>query len=316
MAEPSSGPPAANAVTVAIVSYNVAALLERCISSVYAAGPELDVPLDLVVVDNASSDDSALRVRTRCPQARLIANPTNVGFGAACNQALASAGRSILFLNPDAELAPGALRALLDRLGACPRAALVGPRLVFPDGRPQPSRRRHASLAALLVEHTPLEWRGRRWRVLERLQRAHYAGEPERGAEPVPWVSGACLLARTEALRQCGGFDPAFFMYFEEVDLSRRLAAHGWETWYEPAATVIHHHSRSADLDLLAKDRHFYSSKYRYVSRYWGPVQAKGARLLAAGLFGAQLLAQIARRDRRLAARYAALVRWHLWGDT
>jgi GT2 family glycosyltransferase len=308
-----SGDPQSPAVlTVAIVSYNVAALLDRCLSSVYAVADEVDPPIAVVVVDNASRDGSAALVRSRYARTHMIENAANVGFGAACNQALARAGDNVLFLNADAEVTPGALRALVHRLDTSPHAALVGPRLVYPDGQPQPSRRRLSTLGALLVEHTPVEWRsGRRGA----LAHAHYTGEPEGGAEPVPWVSGACLMARTQALRQCGGFDPHFFMYFEEVDLSRRLAALGWETWYEPAATVIHHHGRSADQDVVARDRHFYRSKYRYLTRYWGAVPARGARLLAAGLFSAELLAQLARRDRSMASRYSALVRWHLRGD-
>jgi N-acetylglucosaminyl-diphospho-decaprenol L-rhamnosyltransferase len=83
-------------------------------------------------------------------------------------------------------------------------------------------------------------------------------------AGAVDWLSGACLLVRREAFDAVGGFSPRFFMYFEEVDLARRLAALGWETWYEPAATVVHHHGRSADQDVAARDRHYYGSKYRY----------------------------------------------------
>jgi GT2 family glycosyltransferase len=194
-------------------------------------------------------------------------------------------------------------------MSAAPRAAVVGPRLVYPDGRSQPSRRRFPTLAALLVESTPLEWRLRVGRLLARYS---YMAEAERGAEPVEWVDGACLLARTTALEQVGGFDPLFFMYFEEVDLCRRLAAHGWETWYEPAATVVHHRSRSADLDVAAKDRRYYTSKYRYVARYWGAAAARALRLAAAVFFAGELAAQTLRRDARLAARYRALVRWHV----
>jgi N-acetylglucosaminyl-diphospho-decaprenol L-rhamnosyltransferase len=120
------------------------------------------------------------------------------------------------------------------------------------------------------------------------------------------------LLVRAAALEQVGGFDPLFFMYFEEVDLCRRLAACGWETWYEPAATVVHHRSRSADLDVAAKDRRYYTSKYRYVARYWGTAAARAVRLAAAALFAGELAVQALRRDRRLAARFRALVRWHL----
>jgi GT2 family glycosyltransferase len=137
------------------------------------------------------------------------------------------------------------------------------------------------------------------------------AGQPDGLARPVDWLSGACLLTRTAAFRQVGGFAPDYFMYFEEVDLARRLAAYGWETWYEPAAQVVHHHSRSADRDPQAKDRHFFRSKYRFVATYWGGAAAGGLRLAAGLLFTAETAVQLVRRDRRLSRRDAALVRLH-----
>ena len=101
-------------------------------------------------------------------------------------------------------------------------------------------------------------------------------------------------------------------MYFEELDLARRLAAHGWQTWYEHAAEVSHHHSRSADQDLAAKDRRYYRSKYRYAARYFGRTTARVLRLWSAGLFAAEQALQRGRGDTAVAQRYAALVRWHL----
>lgn len=298
-------------VTIGVVSYNVAALLERCLRSAEASLSEVGGG-DVVVVDNASGDDSVDRVRSEFPTAQLIVNSENLGFGAACNQALdAVAGDMMLFLNPDAELRPGALAALRTRLESAPRAALVGPRVSYPDGRPQPTRRRFPTLPVLGLEGTPLEWRGPRWPALSR----YYRDDAPAAATREEWVSGACLLGRVAALREVRGFDPAFFMYFEEVDLGQRLAARGWETWYEPAAILLHHHSRSADQDAAAKDRHYYRSKYRYAARYFGRTNARALRLWSAGLFAGELALQRRRGDSALARRYAALVRWHLGGE-
>jgi GT2 family glycosyltransferase len=315
------------AVTAVVVSYNVAPLLEPCLRSLTQAAVELGARgdrLEVVVVDNASADDSPGMVRRLFPDARLIENVRNLGFGAACNQGAAAteggtrqgAGeaeaegteRFTLFLNPDAVLGPGALAALLARLRATPRAAIAGPRVAYPDGRPQPTRRRFPRPIDLLLESTPLEWRGparaplRRWRMV---------GVPDGVAGPVDWLSGACLLVRREAFDAVGGFSPRFFMYFEEVDLARRLAALGWETWYEPAATVVHHHSRSADQNVAARDRHYYGSKYGYASRYYGAATARILRLTAGVLFAAESAIQTLRRDPPAARRYAALARWH-----
>jgi hypothetical protein len=314
------------AVTAVVVSFNVAPLLEPCLRSLYQAAGELRARgdhVDVVVVDNASADDSAVLVRRRFPDARLIENVRNLGFGAACNQGAAAEGRPgecagdeqrqgsgkfILFLNPDAVLAPGALAALLARLHATPRAAVAGPRVVYPDGRPQPTRRRFPRPVDLLLESTPLEWRGPDWAPLRRWRMVD-ATEGVAGA--VDWLSGACLLVRREAFDAVGGFSPRFFMYFEEVDLARRLAALGWETWYEPAATVVHHHGRSADQDVAARDRHYYGSKYRYAGRYYGAATAGVLRLTAGVLFAAEAAVQALRRDPPAAQRYAALARWH-----
>ncbi len=297
---------------VVVVSYNVAPLLARCLESIRQAGESLAGQcerLDVVVVDNASTDGSAELVRARFPEVRLIVNARNLGFGAACNQGAAADADYVLFLNPDAALTPGALPALLARVRSTPRAGMAGPRVTYSDGRPQPTRRRFPTLGALLLESTPLEWRRPGWGPLRRY---HMADRPAYDAAPVDWLSGACLLARKAAFDEAGGFSPSFFMYFEEVDLSRRMAAYGWQTWYEPDAHVVHHHSRSADQDLLARDRHYYGSKYRYVARYWGGAVARGLSLFTTALFAAELTVRCARRDAAGARRYGALVRWHL----
>jgi N-acetylglucosaminyl-diphospho-decaprenol L-rhamnosyltransferase len=302
-------------VTVVVVSYNVAALLGPCLESVQRTLDALRFGSShsggIVVVDNASCDGSAALVRERFPNATVVENQENAGFGAACNQGLALAREAVLFLNPDTEMGEESLLRLLLRLEQTPAAALVGPRLVYPDSRPQPSRRRFPTLPALLLESTPLEWRWPHWPALRRYR---LVGEPE-AAGPVDWLSGACLLGRTTALRSVGGFDPLFFMYFEEVDLSRRLAARGWETWFEPAAEVTHAHSQSADQDLAGKDRMYFRSKRSYVERYFGRTTARLVALTHAAAFGAEHALQRARGDDRLAARYAALARLHAIGE-
>lgn len=297
------------ALTVAVVSYNVRDLLRRCLDSVYRGFAEMDLAPHVIVVDNASVDGSAAMVREAFPGVEVIANATNAGFGAACNQALARAGEIIVFLNPDAELTPGALPVLRHVLDTHPDVALAGPRLTFPDGTAQPSRRRFPSLAALALESTPAGWR---WPSLAPLRRYYCAGEPDGIAGPVDWLSGACLAGRTAALRDVGGFAPAFFMYFEEVDLSRRLHADGWRTWYAPPATVIHHHSGSAGQNVGRRDRHYYASKYIYTARYFGWTAARALRLWSAAQFAAESAVQLARRDGQTARRYASLARW-LW---
>jgi hypothetical protein len=220
-------------VTAIVVSFNVR---ETLLASLRALHRQPERLLELLVVDNASADGSAAAVRDAFPSARVIESPTNEGFARANNRALREArGRYVLLLNPDAELQPGALATLARYLDAQPRVAVVGPRTRNPDGTVQLSFGRRL---------TPLaEWRQRR--LVRGTQRGHPAAQAEverlasREAQP-DWVSASCLLARTEALRAVAGFDEAFFLYEEDVDLCVRLKSAGWGVAFTPEAEVVH----------------------------------------------------------------------------
>ena len=143
-------------LSVSVVSYRTPALLRQCLSALERERAQLD--LDVTVVDNASGDGSAEMVAEDFPWVRLIRNDRNLGFGAAHNQALRVAGgRYLLILNSDATPGVGALRTLVEFLDAHPRVAVAGPRLRYPDGRVQPSRRRFPTVATLLLESTQLQ---------------------------------------------------------------------------------------------------------------------------------------------------------------
>lgn len=179
---------------------------------------------EVVVVDNASTDGTAEAVRRSFPEVKLLEGP-NAGYGAAANRGIAACSAPfVLLLNSDVEVRPGALRALADHLESHPRAGLAGPRLENPDGTLQRSCFAFLGTLRLAVEKTAL---GRRLR-------SH--GRPR----TAPWVLGAALAIRREAFEAVGGFDPAFFLYGEEVDLCWRLWQAGWEVHYTPAATVMH----------------------------------------------------------------------------
>lgn len=220
-------------VAAAIISYNTRAVLERCLDSVMAADPA-----EVVVVDNGSTDDSVELVRTRFPKVRLIVNPDNRGYGAAANQAIAACDApAILLLNSDTVVHPDAPTALGRYLAEHPRVAVVGPRLENPDGTLQSSTRPFRSAADLLMGDVGLEALLRRIpRLRERFLRTWSHDAPR----PVPWVVGAALAIRRSAFETVGGFDPGYFMYWEEVDLCRRLAEGGFETHFAPVTTVVH----------------------------------------------------------------------------
>lgn len=301
-----------------IVSYNVAPLLHECLASIAEAAEAGGITVHVVVIDNASSDHSVEVARAN-RNTTVVANTRNVGFGLACNQGIAIAraigSEHVLFLNPDARLAPDALAALRNALETSPRHAIAGPDLRFPDGRPQPSRRRFPNLATLLVESTPLQWRGGGidgspgWPLIEPIIRRYQCADLADVSGTVDWISGACLLTRVTALAAIGGFDPAFFLYFEETDLAHRLRKSGWTCTYTPEARVFHHRSQSADQNIGARDRHYYASKMTYAARTLGTPLATLVRAEHVVLFGVEALWQSFRGNRAGARRYVALVR-------
>ena len=301
-----------------IVSYNVAPLLHECLASIAEAAEAGGITVHVVVIDNASSDHSVEVARAN-RNTTVVANTRNVGFGLACNQGIAIAraigSEHVLFLNPDARLATDALAALRNALETSPRHAIAGPDLRFPDGRPQPSRRRFPNLATLLVESTPLQWRGGGidgspgWPLIEPVIRRYQCADLADVPGTVDWISGACLLIRVTALAAVGGFDPAFFLYFEETDLAHRLRKSGWTCTYTPEARVFHHRSQSADQNIGARDRHYYASKMTYAARTLGTPLATLVRAEHVVLFGVEALWQSFRGNRAGARRYVALVR-------
>jgi GT2 family glycosyltransferase len=233
--------------------------------------------IDVTVVDNASADGSAEMVAEQFPWVRLIRNERNLGFGAAHNLALRSASaRYLLVLNSDALPRPGALRTLVDFLDAHPSIAVAGPRLRFPDGAVQPSRRRFPTTATLFLESTQLQRFSGRNAVLRRY---YVADRSDDETQEVDWLVGACLCIRATAVAEVGLFDERFFMYSEELDLCRRFRAAGWGVAYVPDAEVMHIEGASARLDLAARDRLFQASKLQYAARWHGPGVAFALRV-------------------------------------
>ncbi len=272
------------ALSVLIVNWNVRDLLRRCLQSVLA--PSLPDALEVIVVDNGSTDGSGEMVRTEFPQVHLIANPDNRGFTAANNQGLAVArGRYVLLLNPDTEVVGDALTTMVAFADAHPDVGVVGPQLLNPDGTVQSSRRRFPTLMTALFESTWLQpYAPRRL-----LTRYYVLDRPDDEIQDVDWVTGAALMARREAIEQVGPLDERFFMYSEELDWCRRFRAAGWRVVYLPTARVIHYEGRSSEQVLPARHIHFQTSKVRYFHKYHGPVAAEVLRLVLMGNYLGQI---------------------------
>jgi N-acetylglucosaminyl-diphospho-decaprenol L-rhamnosyltransferase len=219
---------------VVIVSYRCRELLRASLDALRAHPPS--VPMTVVVVDNHSEDGTEEMVASDFPEVDLIASPTNLGFATATNLG-ARRGDSpfVLALNPDTAVTVGALDTVLSTMDSHPEAAIVGPRLLRPDGSLDHASKRSFPTPLSALGH--FSGIGRRPGASGRL--ADYRA-PEVESGPVDSVNGAFMLIRRDALDQAGGFDEGYWMYMEDLDLSYRLAQAGWTSWYEPAAVVEH----------------------------------------------------------------------------
>ncbi|HEV8251140.1 MAG TPA: glycosyltransferase family 2 protein, partial [Gaiellaceae bacterium] len=217
------------AVSVVVVTYNALPWIERSLESVRGR--------ETIVVDHGSTDGTLEAVQRRFPDA-LILRRENRGYGAGLNAGLQAASREyVLLLNSDAWAEEGAVDRLLAFAEAHPRAGLVGPRGLNPDGTRQLTVRAFPTLWRLATEYLFLRKLAPRSRALN----SFYAGGLDLGhAQRVDWVMGFAMLVRREAVEQVGSFDESFFMFSEETDLCRRLWDAGWEVWYDPEAEFTH----------------------------------------------------------------------------
>jgi GT2 family glycosyltransferase len=223
-------------VSVCIVNWNCRAFLQACLQSLQAARHEVD--LEIVVVDNASTDGAADMTAAEFPHVLLIRNSTNVGFARANNQgAHAARGRYLFFLNNDTVVPPGALRGLLEYAQAHPEAGLIGPQLRDGRGLIQLSFRRRPSLAALAHRLWLFRWTG-----LFRKAYRRYRGRDgdDHSTRSVEVLMGAALFVARSVFWACGPWDERFLFGGEDIDLCTRVGRRH-AVVYHPAIEVLHH---------------------------------------------------------------------------
>jgi len=228
-----------------------------CIGSLYAQGSDLGL---VVLVDNGSTDGSCELVEAHFPQVRVLRNGANLGFGAGSNLgldvALAAGAETVLFVNNDATLPPGTLRALLDALGRLPQAGLVGPRVLYAD---DPRRLWSAGGA--------VTWRQNLTRLVGHGQSD---GPAWRVTREVDFLAGCVLLARAETLREVGAFDAELFAYNEDVDLALRARAAGHGSWLVGEASALHAPSSSTGGGYSARRKYMMGVNSVWLLRRWG----------------------------------------------
>lgn len=304
---------------VAIVSYNTAPLLRRCLESVLA-----DTTGPVLVVDNRSTDGSADLVRREFPSVRIRAEMDNRGYGAAANLAIAELGtRYVLLLNADTELTPKTVEQLTAYLDDHPNVAMAGPRIVNAAGVYERSAHYFPTATSLLLHarwwpgpqaERPLAppgqpSSGRRLRPFEVMLRRN-----EWRPRPVDWVLGAALAIRRDAFTAVGGFDEAYFLYQEEIDLCYRLRTSRWEVHYAPVATVLHVGGASTSQRAAETFGQFVRSTRRFARLRLSPARSAGVHVVLSGVLVTRLALETARlawaRDRerreRIRGRIAA----------
>jgi GT2 family glycosyltransferase len=250
-------------LSVIIVNWNTCNLLAQCLEAVYFAIQ--GVQLEVLVVDNGSRDGSPAMVRESFAHARLIQNKANLGFACANNQAIRiSRGRYILLLNSDAFLNPNVVEEMVRLMKADKTVGIVGPGLVYPDGRSQVS---HGPLPNYWTELSSLVG-------LDKLFHTKNGGDKyfETGA-----VSGACMLIRKELLDRIGLLDESFFMFSEEVDLCKRCHEVGYKVIHIPYVQVMHVGGGSTGT-TPKRMTYLYSGKLLYFKKHFGPAAEKFLR--------------------------------------
>lgn len=255
-------------ISIIILNWNTRDLLAQCLTSIDEH--KGDLQLEIIVVDNASTDGSQAMLKQNYPQILLIANEQNTGFAKGNNQAMQVAhGDYFLLWNSDAFATPGIIQSLLYLAEKEPKAAIVGAQLLNADNSFQAS-------------HTPFPNQWREFLILTGLGRillghAYPSLGPgdDKGPQIVDYVEGACLLVRRQAFQEVGGLDEGYFMYAEEVDWCYTMTKHGWQVWYQPEAKVIHLGGASSTGRQTHREADLYRSRIRFFRKHYGECSAQ-----------------------------------------
>ncbi len=300
-------------LAVVIVTWNVRALALDALRTLYADLDGSGLSVDIYVVDSASSDGTAAAIAGHFPQVHLIACNENVGFVRANNLALRQIGferdgailpRAVYLLNPDTLTQPGATHILFDTLMTDTRLGLVGARLTYGDGSFQDSAFAFPGLRQLWVEFFPTPGRLIVGRFNGRYPRALYDGD---APFAVDFVLGATMMLRSEALRQVGLLDEAFFMYAEEIDLAWRLHDAGWLVRCVPRAKVVHLGGQSSSQARPESQINLWTSRLRLFGKHYPAWKAQLARWMIVAGMQRKLARSLAERD-GLAAAYRRII--------
>jgi N-acetylglucosaminyl-diphospho-decaprenol L-rhamnosyltransferase len=305
-------------ISACIIAYKRKAALLECIQALKETIKSC--PYEILVCDNCSEDGTAETLLVQYPDVRTLTNSTNVGFSAANNQLMcAGRGRLFLILNNDCLVTEGAVDAMRRFLADHPEAAIVGPRILLPDGILQPSFQRELETPFANYTLTRLSHAKRQERILascghlalrRTVMQQYVAEQGYDRVQEVAVVIGACMLVRREFVEQCGGLDERYFMYREDTDWCLRARQAGWKVFYYPAATIYHNHihrkARNVEFDEILTPA-YYESQLIFCETYFSRLTTIRLGLLLAGITLARMF-----RDVLLLAFSRALARRRL----
>jgi GT2 family glycosyltransferase len=261
-------------VSIILVNYNSAVLLRQCLKSIYEQTK--GISFEVIVVDNASSDNSMQIVRSEFPGVKLIESSENLGFSRGNNLGARSAkGTYLLFLNTDTILFENSIKLLADFLDEHQMVGAVGPKILFEDKSFQLSAGRLPSIFEEFIDKIVYSL-SRKWSTVmcPLLERWHNT------TKAVGWLTGACFMVRQKAFLQINGFDEELFMYFEDKDLCKRLSSSGWQIVYYPLTSIIHLLAGSSrNVGKQKINKLYRSSQLYYYRKHMGRLQSEMVRL-------------------------------------
>lgn len=288
---------------IVILNYNTRELLRDCLHSL---ADTRGVEIEIIVVDNASRDDSIPMLRAEFPSVRVIASETNSGYAYGNNLALREflarpkPPRALMLLNTDTVVPPNSLKRMMDFLDAHPDAGIVGPKLLLRDGSLDLACRR--SFPTPEISFYRMLGLSKLFPKSKRFGRYNLTYLDENETAQVDSVVGAAMLMRTQALQQAGLLDETFFMYGEDLDLALRIKQKGWNAYYYPRAEISHYkresskQSKKAQIEFYRAMYIFYEKHYRRTTPFWldwivmSGIALKGGLALAPEIFRAREL--------------------------
>lgn len=259
-------------LSIIIVNYNTGSLTQSCLESLL--GQKLPNGTEIIVVDNASTDESLSFLKSDFPEVKFIKNKENKGLAFAVNQGIAASGGAYyLVLNPDIIALPGSVAELLNYMQKNPQVGMAGGKLIAPNGKLQYSCFRFYTPLTIAYRRTRLGKSERGKLAIREFLMKDFDHAAPRNVE---WIMGSCMMARAKAVAQVGGMDERFFLYFEDVDWCRRFWEKGWQVAYVPSAVFSHFHQRSSRRQALLgivtnwTTREHIGSAIKYFAKYRG----------------------------------------------